>query len=92
MEDIRSCNDAVQEWHDRERLTPQAERWIFTFGFGHTHPITGESLAKCYVVIHGTNYEARDEMVRRFGYKWAFQYPSEEKAGVEKWSLREIEE
>lgn len=65
--------------------------WIFTFGFGHTHPRTGESLANCFIRIRGTREAARAEMVKRFALKWAFDYPSEEDAGVERWGLREIE-
>lgn len=67
------------------------ERWIFTFGFGHTHPVTGESLSRCYVVIDGDHEQARATMVQYFGLKWAFQYPNEEKAGVEKWKLSRID-
>jgi hypothetical protein len=51
--------------------------WIFTFG--HVHPEGGWSLDDHFVRIEGTHAEARDEMVRRFGLKWA-----------EKWRLREI--
>jgi hypothetical protein len=29
-------------------------------------------------------------MVERFGTKWAFQYPSEDAAGVEKYGLTEL--
>jgi hypothetical protein len=67
------------------------ERWIFTFGFGHTHPATGERLANCYVEIEGDVNESRDIMEHHFGLKWAFQYPTEEKAGVEKYGLQRIE-
>lgn len=45
--------------------------WIFTFGVGHEH-------AGHYVKIHGTYRSARDEMVRRHGRKWAFQYTEHE--------------
>jgi hypothetical protein len=67
------------------------ERWIFTFGFGHTHPVTGASLSRCYVAIDGDREQARATMVRHFGVKWAFQYPNEEKADVEKWGLSRID-
>lgn len=67
------------------------EEWIFTFGFDHTHPETGESLANCYVAIPNLNInESRELMEQRFGHKWAFQYPSRKAAGVEKWKLREV--
>lgn len=41
--------------------------WLFSFGYGHAHP-------QKYVRIHGTHNSARDEMFRRHGAKWAFQY------------------
>lgn len=50
------------------------ERWYFSFGYGHTHPVTGAPLDNRGVVIDGTHGEARAEMFRRFGPKWAFQY------------------
>lgn len=62
--------------------------WIFTFGFGHE--LAGEPLRNRFVRIRGTFAEARVEMVRRFGQKWAFQYANEEEAGVERFNLREI--
>jgi hypothetical protein len=67
--------------------------WIFTFGFAHVHPETGQRLANHYVVIKAEDGEAaREEMVRRFGRKWAFQYRSREHAGVERWGLVELED
>jgi len=42
-------------------------------------------------VIDGTLGNAREDMRDRFGSKWAFQYPSEEAAGVEKWGLKRID-
>src|SRR6185503_14397474 len=56
--------------------------WIFTFGYGHTDPRTGESLADCYCRISGSFTQARELMVEMFGVKWAFQYGSEADAGV----------
>ena len=64
--------------------------WIFTFGWGQTHPDTGEPLKDCYVRIPGTFEEARERMVARFGTKWAFQYESPEEAGADRFHLREI--
>lgn len=50
------------------------KRWYFTFGCGIDDPHRN-----CYTVIEAESYEsARDEMVRRFGVKWAFQYSEEE--------------
>jgi hypothetical protein len=66
--------------------------WIFTFGFGHVHPVSGESLARRYVRITARDAEAaREEMHRRWGNRWAFQYATEEAAGVARWGLRELE-
>lgn len=65
--------------------------YIFTFGFAHEHPDTGEPLRNCYVVIRAnTSEEAREQMFARFGRKWSMQYRSREAAGVEKYHLREI--
>lgn len=44
--------------------------WVFTFGYGQ--PNAGK-----YVRISGTYNEAREEMFRRYGSVWAFQYPAE---------------
>jgi len=50
------------------------KRWYFTFGCGIDDPHRN-----CYTVIEAGSYEsAREEMVRRFGIKWAFQYSEEE--------------
>ncbi len=46
------------------------EKYYFTFGCGIDDPHRN-----CYTVIEAESYEAaREEMVRRFGTKWAFQY------------------
>ena len=57
--------------------------WYFTFGGAHAFP-------NGFVKIHGTYGEARDQMVQWFGDKWAFQYPSAEEAGVERFNLKEV--
>ena len=41
--------------------------WFFSFGYGHAYP-------QKYVRIHGTHNAAREEMFRRYGAKWSFQY------------------
>ena len=61
----------------------QEQHWYFTWGFGQQYP-------NCYTKIYGTYNSARDEMIRRFGERWAFQYDSPEDAGVERWDLTEI--
>lgn len=65
--------------------------WIFTFGAGHAHPATGEPLATRFVAIEAADeHEARAEMVRRFGRRWAFYYPSRGEAGVDEFELTEL--
>ena len=57
----------------------------FTFGSAHAHP-------NGYVKITATDWaNARQEMIKRYGTKWAFQY-DEEKAlpMIEKWKLTEV--
>ena len=60
------------------------EEYIFTFGSGQEH-------ANGFVSIKAENPgDARTEMIRRFGLKWAFQYDppnAREKAGVERHRL-----
>lgn len=71
---------------------PETREWIFTFGFGHVHPVSGEPLANCFVRIRAESSDAaRDKMEARFGLKWSIQYDSEEAAGVTRYRLREIE-
>lgn len=58
--------------------------YIFTFGFGQNYE-------NCFYVIKAANPDdARTTMIERFGNKWAMQYDSRERAGVEKFNLREI--
>jgi hypothetical protein len=64
-------------------LDEQEQHWYFTWGFGQEHP-------NCYTKIWGTFSSARDEMIRRYGDKWAFQYESADSAGVDRWNLKEI--
>lgn len=48
--------------------------YVFTTGWGEEY---GDR-ANTYVIIHGTYMSAREEMFRRYGDKWAFQYEKEE--------------
>lgn len=57
--------------------------WIFTFGIGGPR-------AGMFVRIRGTFMSARGEMLRRYGREWAFQYRSEEEAGVAAYGLTEL--
>lgn len=71
--------------------TQQPEQWWFTFGSSHRHPDTGEGLGLAYVVIPGSYAEARAAILASpFGNKWAFQYSSPERAGVERYHLHEV--
>lgn len=45
--------------------------WVFTFGVGQKH--RGH-----YVRRFGTYGSAREQMVRKYGREWAFQYSQEE--------------
>lgn len=58
-----------------EPILGETGHWIFTFGFGHTHPVTGEPLANRYVRLPGDYEQARRAMIAHFGIQWAFQYP-----------------
>ena len=65
-------------------MTKTKTKFYFTFGFGHEHE-------NGYHVIESDCWSnARGEMIRRFGTKWAFQYESAEAAGVEKFHLHEV--
>lgn len=62
----------------------EAEDWFFTFCGNHEH-------RNGYVKIHGTYYEARKEMVRRYGQEWAFQYDAKAFEGQpERYGLTEL--
>src|SRR5688572_6860804 len=70
----------------------EEQDWIFTFGYDHTHPVTGESLATNFVRVSAQTYvQARERMHESFGNRWSHQYESEYDAGVERFGLTEIE-
>jgi hypothetical protein len=59
--------------------------WLFSFGYGHRH-------ANQYVRIRAwRNEEARQQMVRRFGREWAFQYEANEEAELQRHGMTEWE-
>lgn len=79
--------------------------WIATFGGGHTHPLTGESLRDCFTRVPGEDYRAAHNTMSMsvFGRAWAFLYEYEDApgekvrkadygraAGVKRFGLREI--
>lgn|SRR5690606_20864485 len=71
--------------------SPLERTWYFTFGVGHVHPRTGASLANHYTTVTATSPDAaRERMMRIFGNRWAFQYESAEKAGVERFGLKYV--
>ena len=72
--------------------TTRTRDWIFSFGWGQTHPVTGAPLHRRFVRIRGTERAANAEMHERFGKKWCFQYPSEDEAGVARFGLEELNE
>ena len=85
-------------------MTMTQGTWIFTFGYGQTDPRTGRSLADRYVIVDVDRDEAgfydldaaRRRMLVRFGNaggtgNWAFDYPDEEAAGVNRYGLIQID-
>jgi hypothetical protein len=47
-------------------------------------------ISDIFTIIFGTYIKAREEMVIRYGRNWSFQYPSAEKAGVERFNLKHV--
>lgn len=69
--------------------------WYATFGDGHTHPITGESLRDAYTLVPGDTYEDAHQAMTRsvFGRQWAFLYENADNhrgAGVARFGLHEV--
>lgn len=65
---------------------------IFTFGFGHECKC-GRGLGGHYTVVEPdpeTGDSARDRMYKTWARKWAFEYPTKEDAGVERWGIKEV--
>jgi hypothetical protein len=91
-----NCSDVVRPLKVKgvlsaPHLAGERRDWIFTFGFGHTNPETGESLAQRYVTVLDADVnKSREIMYRHFGNKWSMQYPTKEAAGVEKYGLTEL--
>jgi hypothetical protein len=75
-----------------EQPAEPEQDWYFTFGADHTHPATGERLGRAYVVVNGTCDSTREAMFASpFGNRWSHQYDSPERAGVERFALRQVE-
>ena len=66
------------------------ESYIFTFGWDHINPISGKRLNNSYVKLYGTYDSTREEMIHRFGNRWAQQYLTEKDAGVDRFNLIEL--
>lgn len=63
--------------------------YYFTYGSNHITE-DGFSLGNFYTKIPAESYgEAREKMFLARGDVWAFQYPSAEEAGVERFRLME---
>jgi hypothetical protein len=68
----------------------------FTFAQNHVHPVTGESLARCYVKIPVPQYPRywrqvpHARMLALFGRDWFAEYDTPHSAGVTEYGLREI--
>ena len=71
--------------------------WIFTFGYGQHDPRTGRELDDRFVRVEADGYyQARARMLERFGDpngagNWAFDYETEEDAGVDRYRIIEID-
>ena len=60
--------------------------WFFTFGCGQKYP-------NGYVKIFGTSSGAREEMFKRYGPHWSFQYGEEEFEPIcKRWNMYEVKE
>lgn len=71
--------------------TTSSPEWIFTFGFGHRHPVTGDDLVRRFVRIRAVDsHAARARMVKHFGVKWSHQYDSPAAAGADRFGLSEL--
>jgi len=66
-------------------------KYVFTFGSAH-HTVDNTSLAGRYCEIEAaTREDARTLMFIARNRAWAFDYPNQEAAGVDKWALRPID-
>ena len=65
----------------------ELQDWLFSFGYGHAHP-------QKFIRIYGTFDSAREEMLRRYGNKWSFQYPGtpEQEQELKRHFMTEIKE
>jgi hypothetical protein len=66
------------------RMSKMLHEYCFTFGFGQEHE------GGYHIVKADNAMEARKEMCRKFGRKWAMMYNSKEDAGVDEYGLHEV--
>lgn len=65
-------------------MSDKKQWYYFTFLYGSKN-------RNKYVKFYGTYSEAREQMFKHFGDKWAFQYDEKEFAGqIEMFGLQEI--
>lgn len=78
-------DDEAEETEEEDAVEDNIpQKWYFTFGTEHLFPYG-------YYISHHEDWsKARAEMSSIFGNKWAFQYGSAEKAGVDKFALVEV--
>jgi hypothetical protein len=89
----RSSERAKESEAQLTAESDEPREWIFTFGGGHVHPTTGESLSRRFVRLAGTKGMARACMVELFGIKWSHQYAADDgddPAGVAQFGLEEL--
>jgi len=71
--------------NELEEKVSGEQNWLFTFGYGQAHP-------NKFVRIWGTFSSAREEMVRRYGSKWSFQYPEDKEQELKRFFILELKE
>jgi hypothetical protein len=84
-EGVTSMSTNVQNTTAQDQQTVTQ---VFTFGYGHTDPVTGQSLAdRCAVVIAASSTRCRELMIEHYGRLWAFQYDSIEACSGPTWTV-----
>lgn len=74
----------VDELSVRKAMTENEQKWYFTF-------CCDDKKSNNFVSFFGTYSEAREEMIRRFGMHWAFQYSEKDFEGQkEEYGLEEL--
>lgn len=76
-----------QENHDALAQGDREQYYYFTFGT--VHEDHGTPMKQRFVAYHGTYAGARMQMLRRFGFDWAFQYGSLDEAHAQEYRLEQ---